>query len=63
MRRYPLGQEPGDDLSRSTTAEERLAMMPGLAAEAWSLTGWPLPTYARHESPVVRRPWRVSPPS
>jgi hypothetical protein len=61
VRRYRLGEEPGDDLSRSTTAEERLAMMPGLAAEAWSLTGKPLPTYARAEAPVVRRPWRVSP--
>jgi hypothetical protein len=61
VRRYRLGQEPGDDLSRSTTAEERLAMMPGLAAEAGSLTGQPLPTYTRAETPIVRRPWR--PPS
>ena len=61
VRCYRLGEEPGDDLSRSTSAEERLAMMPGLAAEAWSLTGKPLPTYARAETPVVRRPWRVSP--
>jgi hypothetical protein len=37
-------------------------MMPGLAAEAWSLTGKPVPTYARAETPIVRRPWRVSPP-
>jgi hypothetical protein len=57
VRRYRLGEEPGDDLSRSTTAEERLAMMPGLADEAWSLTGAPLPTYARRETPVARRPW------
>ena len=62
VRRYRLGEEPGDDLSRSTTAEERLAMMPALADEAWSLTGRPFPTYARHEAPVVRRHWRVSPP-
>jgi hypothetical protein len=62
VRRYRLGEEPGDDLSRSTTAEERLAMMPGLAAEAWSLAGQPLPTYARGATPIARRPWRVTPP-
>ena len=62
VRRYRLGEEPGDDLSGSTTAEERLAMMPGLAAEAWALTGAPLPRYERRDTPVVRRPWRVAPP-
>jgi hypothetical protein len=62
VRRYRLGEEPGDDLSGPTTAEERLAMMPGLAAEAWSLSGAPLPTYARRDAPVARRPWRVAPP-
>jgi hypothetical protein len=61
VRRYRLGEEPGDDLRHSTTAEERLAMMPGLAAEGWSLAGKPLPSYARAETPVLRRPWRVSP--
>lgn len=63
MRRYRLGEEPGADLSRSTTPEERLAVMPGLAAGAWSLAGKPLPTHARSETPVVRRPWRASPPA
>jgi hypothetical protein len=62
VRRYRLGEEPGDDLSRSTSAEERLAMMPALAAEAWALSGTQLPAYARQEAPVVRRPWRVTPP-
>jgi hypothetical protein len=61
VRRYRLGEEPGDDLSRTTTAEERLAMMPGLAAEAWALSGRPLPAYARPETPVTRRSWRVTP--
>jgi hypothetical protein len=37
VRRYRLGEEPGGDLSGSTTAEERLAMMPGLAAEAYAV--------------------------
>jgi hypothetical protein len=62
VRRYRLGEEPGDDLSRSTTAEERLAMVTALSSEAWGLTGTPLPTYARHETPIVRRPWHVRPP-
>ena len=57
MRRYRLGEEPGDDLSRSTTPEERLAMVAVLSAEAWALTGKPLPSYSRQETPVVRRPW------
>ena len=38
-------------------------MMPGLAAEAWALTGAPLPGYERRDTPVTRRPWRVAPPS
>jgi len=62
VRRYRLGQEPGDDLSRSTTAEERLAMVAVLSAEAWALAGKPVPTYLRHETPIARRPWAVRPP-
>jgi hypothetical protein len=57
VRKYALGQEPGDDLSASTTAEQRLAMMWSLALRAWALTGSPLPDYQRANSPVVvRRP-------
>jgi hypothetical protein len=55
VRRFHLGEEPGDDLSRTTTAEERLMMVETLSAEAWALTGTPLPCYARHETPVARR--------
>ncbi|MEO8501992.1 MAG: hypothetical protein ABI565_13825 [Vicinamibacteria bacterium] len=36
VRRFPLGEEPGDDLSATTTAEERLAMMRPLAEDAFS---------------------------
>ena len=61
MRCYRLGEEPGDDLSLSTTAEERLAMVAILSAEAWALAGKPLPDYARHETPIARRPWPVRP--
>jgi hypothetical protein len=57
IKRYRLGEEPGDDLSQVTTAEERLAMMWPLAKEAWALTGRPLPDYRREDTPgVVIRP-------
>jgi hypothetical protein len=54
VRRYRLGDEPADDLSDSTTPEERLAMMWPLAVEAWSLTGRPFPDFARGDAPVRR---------
>lgn len=47
MRSFRLGEEPGDDLSDTTTAAERLAMMWPLAVEAWTLSGRPLPDYDR----------------
>ncbi len=52
-RIYPLGGEPGDDLSASTTVAERLQMVAVLSAEAWALSGRPLPTYQRHEIPIA----------
>lgn len=56
VRQYRLGEEPGDDLSATTTPEERLAMMWPLTLEAWELSGQPVPSYQRHETPVsVRR--------
>jgi hypothetical protein len=54
VRKYRLGSEPSDDLSDSTTAEERLEMMWPLALEAWSLSGEPLPDYTRSAAPVRR---------
>lgn len=61
IRRFRLGEEPGDDLSGSTTAEERLAMMWPLAVEAWTAAGRSLPTYTRERLParIVRRPPRT----
>jgi hypothetical protein len=55
VRRYALGQEPRADLSASTSAEQRLAMMRPLALDAWKLTGRPLPDYVRSTMPVKRR--------
>ena len=54
IRKYRLGEEPSDDLSGSTTPTQRLEMMWPLALEAWSLTGKPMPDYARDEAPVRR---------
>ena len=51
IRRYRLGSEPSDDLSATTTPEQRLAMMWELALQAWQLTGHQLPTYSRSEIP------------
>jgi hypothetical protein len=52
LRAYPLGGEPGEDLSATTTARDRIAMMWPLAVEAWCLTGRPMPEYTRDTMPV-----------
>jgi hypothetical protein len=52
VRRFELGQEPGDDLSSITTPEQRLEMVWALTLEAWALAGWPLPAYERSQAPV-----------
>ena len=52
IRKHRLGEEPSDDLSDHTTAEERLQMMWQLALDAWSLTDRPIPDYNRKEAPV-----------
>jgi hypothetical protein len=49
---FPLGQEPGEDLSASTTAAERLAMLWALSQEAWAFAGFTMPAYERHEIPI-----------
>ncbi len=53
---FPLGQEPGDDLSAVTTAAERLAMVWTLSVEAWTLSGGSMPNYQRHDMPVAWMP-------
>jgi len=54
VRVYPLGEEPSDDLSHTTSAEERLAMVWPLSLEAWSLSGREYAEYSRGETPVTR---------
>ena len=60
IRKHRLGEEPSDDLSDSTTAEERLQMMWQLAVDAWSLTDRPIPDYNRNEAPVRKLPRKAS---
>ncbi|MBT8403435.1 MAG: hypothetical protein KJP18_06240 [Gemmatimonadetes bacterium] len=52
-----LDEDCWDDLSSSTTAEERIEMVAILSRRMWELTGRSIPTNARHEMPVrvVRR--------
>ena len=52
VRLVALGAEPRDDLDRSTTPEERLAMVWSLTVEAWALSGRPMPAYPRSATPV-----------
>jgi hypothetical protein len=55
VRVYRFGAEPPDDLSATSTPEERLAMMWPLAVEAFSLSGRTMPDYRRGEAPVTLR--------
>lgn len=48
---HRLGEEPGDDLSRATTAEQRLEMVAVLSRRMWELTGRPVPAYDRASMP------------
>ena len=61
VRKYRLGEEPGPDLSSTTTSNERLAMMWPLAREAWTMSGHAIPDYPRDRMPVriVRPPGNV----
>jgi hypothetical protein len=58
VRIYLLGEEPPDDLSGTTTPEERVAMVALLSRRAWELSGRPLPQHPRSSIPitVLRRP-------
>ncbi len=62
IRVFRLGEEPSEDLSATTTAAQRLAMMWALALDAWAAAGRPIPDYPRHQAPIrilragIRRP-------
>lgn len=58
VRVVPLRHPPDDDLSATTTAEQRIAMMWPLALDAWSTMGRPLPAYSRDHAPVRLVPLR-----
>jgi hypothetical protein len=51
VKKYRLGEEPSDDLSGSTTPEERLAMMWELSEQAWLMAARKLPDYDRKTTP------------
>jgi len=51
VSRYHLGGEPSDDLSESTSPEERLAMMWELAEQGWLWAGRDFPEYDRDNIP------------
>ena len=53
IRRYRLGAEPSDDLSLSSTAEQRLRMLASLSEEAWALAGRRARSYGREQTPAV----------
>jgi hypothetical protein len=52
VRLVALGAEPREGLDRSTTPEERLAMVWPLTVEAWALSGQPMPAYPRAATPI-----------
>lgn len=57
IRKFRLGEEPGEDLSATTTAKERLEMMWPMTVDAWTLAGKKMPDYPRDKTPVrvIRR--------
>ncbi|HEY5492565.1 MAG TPA: hypothetical protein VIK25_15340 [Gemmatimonadaceae bacterium] len=53
VRIYRLGEEPPDDLSATTTPEERVRMVEVLSRRSWELSGQPLPQYPRSSIPIT----------
>jgi hypothetical protein len=62
LARFRLGEEPSDDLSGTTTAAQRIAMMWPLAQAAWTVAGRPLPSYDRSTIPARLFPPGSPPP-
>ena len=55
VRVFHRGDEPGDDLSATTTPQARLAMMWPLAEEAFTLAGRATAAIPRDRLPISRR--------
>lgn len=49
---FRLGEEPSENLSASTTAEERIAMVWELTVEAYTLAGYDVGPRPRSEWPI-----------
>jgi hypothetical protein len=52
-RVVPLSSPDAGDPRMGGTLEERVAAVASLTAEAWRLSGRPLPIYARATMPIV----------
>ena len=52
-RIFRLDERVDDNLSDSTTVEERLAIVDALSKRMWEITGRPMPSYARAEIPTT----------
>ena len=52
LRRYRLGAEPGDDLSATTSPEQRLVLVWDLSRRLWALTGQPSASTPRNRIAV-----------
>jgi hypothetical protein len=50
-----LADPEKEDLSRTTTPEERLAMVWTLTLEGWALAGQAIPDYPRRHTPISFR--------
>ena len=56
IRRYALGEEPSEDLAKSTSPDQRVAMVWPLTVLSWRLARLEIPDYDRRSAPgIVRR--------
>jgi len=63
IRRFERHRQPADDLSRTTTPAERIAIVWQLTLDAWAMSGEPLPDYTRDRMPgrLIRPQGSVGP--
>ena len=53
VRKYRIGEEPVDDLTPFTTAEERFELVRELSGRLVEFRREPVPHYSRNEIPVL----------